>query len=57
MPMILGYTYEEGVLTLKLSAGVEATLNPELVLKHMPLEDDDYQVCRENIYSGDRLFR
>ena len=57
MPMILGYTYNGEVLTLKLAAGVEATLNPELVLKHMPLKDDCTQVCRENIYCGDRLFR
>ena len=57
MPMIFGYNYDGKVLTLKLSAGVEATLNPELVLKHMPLFVDDYQICRENIYCGDRLFR
>ncbi len=57
MPMILGHNYEDGKLTLRLAAGVEATLNPELVLRHMPLGDEEYQVCREKIYSGDREFR
>lgn len=56
MPMIFGYNYKDGVLTMHLAAGVEQTLNPELVLKQMNIPED-YQVCRENIYCGDRVFK
>ena len=56
MPMIFGYNYKDGVLTMRLAAGVEQTLNPELVLKHMNIPET-YQVCRENIWCGDRIFK
>ncbi len=58
MPMILGYNISEREIIMTLSAGTVSNLNPELVLKHMPLnEENTYSVCREKILCGEREFR
>lgn len=58
MPMILGYNISDRKITMTLSAGTVSNLNPELVLKHMPLDEENtYQVCRKKILCGDREFR
>lgn len=57
MPMIHKFSYEDGVLTLRLAAGTPENLNPELVMTHFCGETQrDYQICRQHIYSGDQLF-
>ena len=57
-PMILGHTVYEKEISMTLSAGTVANLNPELVLKHMPIDEDNtYTVCREKIFCGEREFR
>lgn len=58
IPMILGYDVSERFVSMTLSAGTVSNLNPELVLKHMPTDDENtYQVCREKILCGGREFR
>lgn len=58
MPMILGHTVYEKEISMTLSAGTVANLNPELVLKNMPIDEDNtYTVCREKIFCGEREFR
>ena len=58
MPMILGYDISETKIIMTLSAGTVSNLNPELVLKHMPLDEENtYNVCREKILCGEREFR
>ena len=58
MPMILGYNISEREIIMTLSAGTVSNLNPELVLKHMPLnEENTYSVCREKILCGEWAFR
>ncbi|MDY4976376.1 MAG: TIGR03936 family radical SAM-associated protein [Clostridia bacterium] len=58
MPMIHSYAYRQNVLTLRLSAGSEQNLNPELVMTHFCQDSApwDYQICREHIYCGSQLF-
>ena len=58
MPMILGYNISDRKIVMTLSAGTVSNLNPELVLKHMPLDEENtYSVCREKILCGEREFR
>ncbi len=57
MPMIHHFSYQDGILTLRLAAGTPENLNPELVMTHFSGETCwDYQICRQQIYSGTEIF-
>ncbi len=56
MPMIFEHNIEGNTLFAKLSAGCESTLNPELLVKCLDTHKD-YQICREEIFSGNQIFR
>ena len=57
MPMIHQFSFQDGVLTLRLAAGTPENLNPELVMTHFSKETPwDYQICRQKIYCGTEIF-